>query len=550
MNFKLHQKVAKLLFLPPLFLVMIGISACEQQGIQTATGSRPNILFIMSDDHTSQAIGAYGKRFAVLNPTPTIDRLAQEGMLFENVFCTNSICTPSRATIMTGQYSHVNGVLDLDGSLPRESHYLAIEMKRAGYQTAMIGKWHLKMEPVHFDYYKVLPGQGSYHNPDFHEKGVGTWPNNLVHTEGHSSDRITDATLDWLASRDKSKPFFLMHHYKAPHDMFENAPRYDDYMEDVEFPEPENMWRQPDWGSVATRGNNDSLISVIGSSIGKRNHIRNMGMHMKVDTNLSDEEYKHLAYKRYMRRYFRCVKGVDDNLKRLFSYLEENNLMDNTVIMYTGDQGFFLGEHDFIDKRWMYEEGMRMPFIVRYPEMIAAGSRNDWLINNTDFAPTILELAGVETPEYMQGSSFVSALKGENEPATWRQATYYRYWMHMAHNHNNPAHFGIRTKKYKLIFFYGTDWTDGSVFEKWKTRTRRKNAVAAGNRFWADTPAGWEFYDLEKDPDENKNEYHNSEYQDIIKNLKMQLRRKRENLNEIDDHYPKIEAIILANWDK
>jgi len=520
-----------------LFLLMWSIPACNNQSGYLSDGERPNIIFIMSDDHTSQAVGAYGKRFAKLNPTPTIDRLAKEGMLFENVFCANSICTPSRATIMTGQHSHVNGVLDLDGSLPQDRHYLAIE-------------WHLTMEPIHFDYYKVLPGQGKYHKPEFREKGKGTWPDNMVKTEGHSSDMITDATLAWLKSRDNSKPFFLMHHYKAPHDMFENAARYDNYLEDIEFPEPENMWRQPEWGSIATRGANDSLISVIGSSIGKRNYIRNMDVHMKVDTSLTDKEYKRLAYTRYMQRYFRCVKGVDDNLKRLFAYLEENDLMDNTVIIYTGDQGFYLGEHDFIDKRWMYEEGMRMPFLVRYPKMIEAGSRNDWLINNTDFAPTILDLAGIIAPEYMQGSSFAGALKGKNEPENWRKATYYRYWMHMAHAHNNPAHFGIRTKEYKLIFYYGADWTDGSVFKKWKTRTRRKNAVEAGNRFWANTPPGWELYDLVKDPDENKNVYGNPAYQDIVKELKMLLKKEREDLKEIDDQYPEIKAIIESNWDK
>jgi uncharacterized sulfatase len=527
-------------------VILMALVACGG----SSEGTNPNILFIMSDDHTSQAVGAYGKRFAVLNPTPTIDKLAEEGMLFENVFCTNSICTPSRASIMTGQYSHVNGVLDLDSSLPQDRHYLAMDIRKAGYQTAMIGKWHLKMEPVHFDYYKVLPGQGLYHDPEFREKGKGSWPDNIVRTTGHSSDVITDASLDWLASRDTSRPFFLMHHYKAPHDMFENAARYDKYLEEAEFPEPENMWQQPDWGSVATRGANDSRVSIIGSSIGRRNHIRNMGMHMNVDNELADEEYKRQAYRRYMQRYFRCVKGVDDNLKRLFDYLKENNLMDNTVIIYTGDQGFYLGEHDFIDKRWMYEEGLRMPFIVRYPQMVAAGSRNDWLINNTDFAPTILELAGVEPPDFMQGFSFAGALKGEEEPADWRQATYYRYWMHMAHSHNNPAHFGIRTKKYKLIFYYGTDWTDGSVFEKWATRKRRDNAIAADNRFWADTPPGWEFYDLEKDPHEVKNEYHNPDYREIISRLKQQLIKEREELKEIDDRFPKINALIEANWNK
>jgi len=230
---------------------------------------RPNILFVMSDDHCSQAIGAYGSRLAKLNPTPTIDSLAKEGILLENCFCTNSICTPSRACIMTGQYSAVNGVYDLGGKLQPEYQYLAIEMKKAGYQTAVIGKWHLKTEP-NFDYYKVLPGQGSYMNPTFKEKGKGT-----VKMKGHSSDCITDSVLDYIKSRDKTKPFFLKYHFKAPHDMFQNAPRYESYLVDVEIPEPESLWDNRNNGSIATRGHKDELLRYIGTSIGRRNIRRN-----------------------------------------------------------------------------------------------------------------------------------------------------------------------------------------------------------------------------------------------------------------------------------
>jgi arylsulfatase A-like enzyme len=202
---------------------------------------KPNILFIMSDDHTSQAVGVYGSRLAKLNPTPTIDALAKEGIIMKNAFCTNAICTPSRACIITGQYNHINGVYDLGGKVRPENQYLAIEMKKAGYQTAMIGKWHLKLEP-NFDYYKVLPGQGKYHNPDFKEKGKGEWNKNIVKMKGHSSDCVTDSTLNWFKNiRIKDKPFFVMHHYKAPHDMFENAARYDSYLEDVKIPEPDNL---------------------------------------------------------------------------------------------------------------------------------------------------------------------------------------------------------------------------------------------------------------------------------------------------------------------
>lgn len=501
---------------------------------------RRNIIFIMSDDHTSQAIGAYGGRLAKLNPTPTIDRLAREGMLFENVFCTNSICTPSRANIMTGQYCQRNGVLDLGGSLPPEKHYLAIEMKKAGYTTAMIGKWHLKQEPANFDYYCVLPGQGKYHNPDFRVRGPQAWPKNTIKRQGHSSDAITDLALEWLDKRDKSRPFFLMHHFKAPHDMFDNAKRYDTYLEDVEIPEPDNLYDQPaeGFGSVGTRGVDDNLIHIIGSSISKRMTRRNMGQHMRVDKNLSDREYTHQAYQRYLKRYLRCVKGVDDNLKRLFDYLKKNGMFDKTVILYTGDQGFFLGEHDYIDKRWMYDEAMRMPFIVRYPKTVKPGSRNDWMINNTDFAPTMLELAGANVPAYMQGRSFAGALRSKARPADWRKATYYRYWMHMAHGHNNPAHFGIRTERYKLIFFYGCDFTEPS-----------KAAKHGGNRYFPNTPPAWEFYDLKEDLREMRNQYGDPKYASVIAGLKKELKRVRRELKETDANYPHIQKIIDAHWD-
>jgi uncharacterized sulfatase len=490
----------------------------------------------MSDDHCTQAFGIYGSRLAVLNPTPNLDGIAKEGMIFDNVFCTNSICTPSRATIITGQYSQTNGVLDLEDSLPPEKHYLPIEMKKAGYQTAMIGKWHLKHEPLHFDYYKVLPGQGSYFDPTFRVRGAEAWGENTIKHEGHSSDVITDIGIEWLRNRDKTKPFFLMQHYKAPHDMFDNAKRYDSYLEDVEIPEPDNLYDMGSHGSIATRGMNDSLIHDIGSSVSKRNTIRNMGHHMGVDENLPDRDYTHIAYQRYLKRYLRCVKGVDDNIKRLIEVLKKEGIYDNTVIIYTGDQGFMLGEHDYIDKRWMYEESLRMPFFVRFPGIVKAGSRNNMLINNADFAPTILELASAQVPEYMQGRSFAGAL-ADKTPKNWRDATYYRYWMHMAHKLANPAHFGIRTERYKLIFFYGMDYIKGGR-PGWGTRSE-----------W-NTPPGWELYDLEQDPQEMNNVYGDPNYADVVKEMKKRLKNLREELNETDEKYPHIQKVIEAHWDE
>ena len=521
------------LFFTHLFIILLIISCKEKN-------SAPNIIFIMSDDHTSQAIGVYGGRLESLNPTPNLDKLANEGIVFTNAFCTNSICTPSRATIMTGQYSQTNGVLDLDGELPRDKHYLAMEMQNLGYSTAIIGKWHLKNEPNFFDYYKVLPGQGKYFNPTFMEKGKGTWPDNKVQTDGHSTDMITDATINYLKNRDKKKPFFLMHHYKAPHDFFDNAPRYDSYLEEVEIPEPESMWSQPDFGSEAIRGKNDSLIHYIGTSISDRNIYRSY-VKTFLKNSISGEKATKLAYQTYLKKYLRCVKGIDDNLGRLFDYLKEEGLWENTVIIYTGDQGMMLGEHDFQDKRWMYDESMRMPFIVHYPDGIKPNSKSDLLINNSDYAPTMIELAGGKTPDYMQGMSFINTLKGETESA-WRDATYYRYWMHIIH-HYVPAHFGIRTNDYKLIFYYGKHYLPEEEF---------------GNFYWAtqyvgienETPPAWEFYDLKKDPEELVNRYDNPEYQDIIREMKLSLKQEREELNETDKDYPEIQKIIEANWDK
>lgn len=504
-----------------------------------AQKKKPNIIFIMSDDHAAQAIGAYGGRLSELNLTPNLDKLADEGILFNNAFCNNSICTPSRASIITGQYPQTNGVLDLDHELDKEKQYLPKELKKLGYSTAIIGKWHLKKEPANFDYYKVLPGQGKYFNPSFYEKGKGDWKQNKVETTGHSSDVITDITIDYLKNRDKSKPFFLMHHYKAPHDFFEYAPRYEDFLADAEIPEPSSLYYQPNWGSEGVRGKNDSLVTYIGTSVSDRHMYRNYNW-MLNDGKYRGKESAHQGYQTYMKRYLRCVKGVDDNLGRLFDYLKREGLWENTVIIYTGDQGMMLGEHDLQDKRWMYEEAMRMPYIMHYPKMIKPETVTDLLINNTDFAPTMIELAGGKTPDYMQGKSFIRTLKGKEEE-DWRTTTYYRYWMHIIH-HYVPAHFGVRSKDYKLIFYYGKHYLPKFEFDK---------------HYWAkqyygidrETPHTWEFYDLKNDPEELNNRYNDPKYQEIIAKLKEELKHQRVKLNETDENYPEIQSIINKHWD-
>ncbi|WP_245729878.1 sulfatase family protein [Lutibacter oricola] len=503
-----------------------------------AQSKQPNIIYIMSDDHASHAIGAYGGRLENLNMTPKLDKLASEGMLFKNVFCNNSICTPSRASIITGQYPQTNNVLDLDHKLDTEKQFLPIELKKLGYKTAVIGKWHLKNEPVNFDYYKTLPSQGKYFNPTFNEKGKGNWPKNIVKSAGHSSDVITNSAIEYIKNRDKSKPFFLMHHFKAPHGYFEYAPRYENYLANTEIPEPASMYYQPNWGSEGTRGKNDSLRNYIGTSISGRHKYSNYYKHFFNDS-LNGPKSAHLSYQRYMKDYLRCVKGIDDNIGRLIDFLKKENLLENTIIIYTSDQGMMLGEHDFQDKRWMYEESMRMPFIMYYPKMIKAGTISELLINNTDFAPTIIELAGGKTPKYMQGHSFINTIKGKTEKK-WRTATYYRYWMHIVH-HYVPAHFGVRSKDYKLMFFYGKHYLPEEEHKK---------------HYWAktyhgeekETPHTWEFYDLKNDPQETHNRYNDPAYQKIIAELKEELKKQRKELNETDKDYPKIEAIVEKHW--
>ncbi len=500
---------------------------------------RPNILFIMSDDHAAHAISAYGGRLAEIAPTPNIDRLAKEGALFTNAFCTNSICSPSRACVLTGQYNHVNGSFDLSGRVEAGDQMLALQMKKAGYQTAMIGKWHLKAEPADFDYYCVLPGQGKYHNPEFRVRGEKPWGKNLIKFENqHVTDAITDLTLDWLKEGwDQDQPFFLMHHYKAPHDYFDNAPRYETYLAGMDIPTPETLWNWgPKFGSIATRGADDELIPHIGTSIGSRNPRRSYLRDLPElypdefppnydPADYSDEENTRLAYNAYLRKFLRCVKGIDDNLGRLFGYLEDAGELDNTLIIYTADQGFMLGEHDYQDKRWMYEESQRMPFLVRYPKAIEAGQRFDTMIENVDYGPTMLDFAGAEIPESVQGRSFKWLLESGMEPQDWKQEAYYRYWMHMAH-HDNPAHLGIRTKTHKLIYYYGCNYDGGYR-----------------------TPPGWELYDLVNDPFETQNLYADPRHAELAAELKNRLAALRIRVGDDGGHFPACEAVVQEFWD-
>ncbi|MEM7383775.1 MAG: sulfatase/phosphatase domain-containing protein, partial [Verrucomicrobiota bacterium] len=400
-----------------------------------------------------------------------------------------------------------------------------------------IGKWHLKAEP-NFDYYKVLPGQGKFYDTEFRIQGKQPWPKNVVvHKGEHSSDAITDSLLNWFKTKyDAEKPFFICHQYKAPHDFFENAPRYQSYLADVEIPEPPTLYDVPDsWGSIATRGNNDELMPHIGTSIGNRNPRRSYAVDLfsrfpeefpeGYRPDLSEKETTRLAYQAYLKKYLRCVKGIDDNLSRVFHYLKANGLYDNTLVIYTGDQGFWLGENDFQDKRWAYDPSQRMPFIVRYPKSIPAGQRTDAMIENVDFPALMLDYAGVEIPESMQGRSFRSICETGQEPADWKKEAYYRYWMHMAH-HDNPGEMAIRTKTHKLIYFYGANYEGKEQ-----------------------TPAGWELYDLTKDPGELNNVYNDPAYAEVRDQLKARFASLRKEIGDDGSHFPACEKVVQEFWD-
>ena len=392
--------------------------------------------------------------------------------------------------------------------------------------------------PTAFDYYKVLPGQGKYFDPEFFEIGI----KKKFRMKGHSSDCIMDSALTWFEEkRDPSQPFFLKLHFKAPHDYFENAPRYDSYLEEITMPEPLSLWSRGN-GSIATRGHDNELQNIIGTSIGRRNFRRSYDADWEIKESLTDDHAKREAYNVYLKKYFRCVKGVDDNLGRLFDYLEKNNLTENTLIVYTGDQGFFLGEHDFQDKRWAYEPSLRMPLIISYPKNIPNGTRSDAIIENIDFPAMMIDFAGGNVPDYMQGKSFKSILESGMEPVDWKQEAYYQYWMHMAH-HDVPSHIAMRTKRYKLILFYGTSGHEGFRSERSKLRT----------------PPAWELYDLENDPHETNNVYADPAYKEIIKNLKSRFRSLRSKAladkpeaaanQVIASHTKEVNKVINEFWD-
>ena len=452
--------------------------------------TRPNILFIMSDDHAAHAISAYGSK---INQTPHIDRIANEGVRLDNCFCTNSICAPSRATILSGTHNHINGVLTLADDFDGRQETFPKLLQADGYQTAIFGKWHLghggNADPTGFDRWSVLPGQGVYHNPSFFEMGEE------IKLEGYATDLITDYALAWLKDRDADRPFMLMVHHKAPHRPWDPDEAHAHMYEDVDIPLPETFDDDYEHRSNAARNAEMRIESNLYPRDVKED----------VPEGLTPREEKIWKYQRYIKDYLRCIASVDDNVGSVLDYLDDEGIADKTIVIYTSDQGFFLGDHGWYDKRFMYEESLRMPFLMRYPEEIPAGSVAEAMVTNVDFAPTFLDYAGMETTERMQGWSFRSIVAGQDVPADWPDAMYYRYWMHLA-DHNVPAHYGIRTRTHKLIYYYGEALgTSASIDEP--------------------TEPEWELFDLEADPQEMRSVYDDPAYADIVQALTGEMHR-------------------------
>jgi arylsulfatase A-like enzyme len=451
-----------------------------------AASERPNILYIMADDHASHAISAYG---SVINRTPNLDRIATGGVRLTNCFCTNSICTPSRAAILTGQYSNRNGVYTLNDQLDPKRNHVAKELQRAGYQTAMIGKWHLVTNPTGFDYWNILPGQGVYYDPTF------ITASGRKQYKGYCTDLIGDFTLDWLKQRDPAKPFFAMCHHKAPHRPWQPAPKYQDLFKDQTIREPDNLYDHYE-------GRSRSVAEVkmrVGENMTKTD------VKQDIPPDLKGDALRKWAYQLYIKDYLRCIQSVDDNVGRLLDYLDAENLARNTIVIYTSDQGFYLGDHGWFDKRIMYEEALRMPFLMRYPAGIRPGTVNRDMVLNIDFAPMFLDYAGARPPAEMQGRSFRANLHGHT-PRDWRKAMYYRYWMHNDPDHHVPGHYGIRTDRWKLIYFYN-------------------KALGMTGSTDNNAPPEWELYDFRNDPREMKNLYPDPKYASVVRDLKSQLAR-------------------------
>ncbi|ATG56223.1 sulfatase [Brachybacterium ginsengisoli] len=407
--------------------------------------TRPNIVFVMSDDHAAHSISAYGSR---VNTTPHMDRLADEGARMDAVYCTNAICTPSRASILTGTYSHINRAPSIYSEFDYRVHTFPEVLQECGYQTALYGKWHLGhtevARPRGFDDWRIFPGQGDYFDP------VMAGPDGEEKVAGYATDIVTRQSLDFLDARDPEKPFCLLVHHKAPHRPWIPHPRYDGMYEAGTIPEPETMWDEHETRAQVVRE-----VAMQLDDLRPTDYKDELPAELEGEGEEARRARSSWKYQRYMRDYLRCVQAVDDSVGEILDHLDEQGIAENTIVIYTSDQGFFLGDHGWFDKRLMLDESLTMPMLVRWPAQVPAGSHVTDVVSNVDFAATLLEAAGAELsglPD-QQGRSFLAQLRGE-DVEDWRQAVYYRYWEHDDPEHHAPAHYGVRTPTHKYIRYY------------------------------------------------------------------------------------------------
>ena len=491
--------------------LLLALGACnsgkeEQKDISKKANKPLNIIYIMADDHAYQAVSAYGSKISKLAPTPNIDRIAEQGARMDAVYCTNSICGPSRSSILTGKFSHVNGFYkNVDGGDFNGAQLTFPKVfQKNGYQTAVIGKWHLGTTPTGFDYSKVLinwGGQGTYFNPHFCINGKDT----VIETKRHSTKAIEDDCLDWLDNRDTTKPFMLLYQFKAPHRDWRPDSMFHELFQDFDFPLPETF--EDDYAGrlaasenmmeIGNHLNRRDMKQVPPPGLSRRDSMRwlaygDKGQYWSPNDSLTGDALKYWKYQTYIKDYLRCVAGVDRAVGSVLDYLEENGLSENTIVVYTSDQGFYLGEHGWFDKRWMYEESFKMPFLIKNPRTIEAGTTSDAMVMNVDFAPTLLDMAGIEIPSEMQGKSFKGAFEGDKKNN--RKSVYYHYYEYPIWHKVQP-HYGVKTERYKLMHFYY------SMDE-------------------------WELYDLKTDPNEMRNIYSEAA-PELIELLKEELQALR-----------------------
>jgi arylsulfatase A-like enzyme len=481
----------------------------------SATSRQPNIVFIFSDDHAYQAISAYGESRR-LNQTPNIDRIANGGMRFERCVVPNSICGPARATVLTGKYNHLNGFPNNSNSVFDGSQMTFPKLlQKAGYQTAIVGKWHLMSDPTGFDFWQVLPGQGAYYNPPMIRNGL------QIENTGYVTDIITEVTLEWLKNRDRTKPFMLMCQHKAPHREWEPALRHLDFDHDRVYAEPATLFddytnrglaeHDQDMTLAKTMNDRDTKLTAPTRLNAEQRKVwdayyepRNAKFRA---AHLEGRDLVRWKYQRYMHDYLATIHGVDESVGRVLDYLDQEGLADNTIVIYASDQGFYLGEHGWFDKRWIFEESLRTPFVLRWPGVVKPGSVNHDIVSNLDFAETFLDVAGVSVPAEMQGRSLVPILRGKT-PADWRKSFYYQYYEWPTPHHVRP-HYGVVTDRYKLVRFYGT-----------------------GEDYW-------ELFDRQKDPQELRSVYADPAYASTKVELEKELARLRKEVKAPDEVPPR-----------